>query len=218
MAFARLQLRGDTAANWAAADPVLAGREMALETDTDKFKIGDGVTAWTLLPYGGVVGPEGPQGIQGNPGDKGDQGAQGDPGPKGDQGDPGLIQGIVAASGMKATEVAGVVTLESGGAAVVDITTSTTLGLQHADRFNRCDSATAMTITVPAQATVAWPDGIQLEGCQWGAGAASFVGAAGVNVRRSNKITATTDGQYAPWGLKRVGLNEWLLFGQMGSA
>lgn len=108
--------------------------------------------------------------------------------------------------------------ISSGGAAVVDITASGTLGLQHADRFIRFNSATAMTITVPAQATVAWPDDIQLEGAQWGAGAVTFVGASGVTIRRSTKVTATTDGQYAPVGLKRIGLNEWLLFGQMGSA
>lgn len=59
MAYARLQLRGDTAANWAAANPVLADREIAVETDTRQFKMGDGVTAWTALGYGGVVGPTG---------------------------------------------------------------------------------------------------------------------------------------------------------------
>src|SRR5690606_25103970 len=32
-------------------------RELALETDTAKFKIGDGVTAWNSLPYGGLAGP-----------------------------------------------------------------------------------------------------------------------------------------------------------------
>ena len=35
---------------------------MALETDTDQFKIGDGVTAWNALPYGGIQGPTGPTG------------------------------------------------------------------------------------------------------------------------------------------------------------
>ena len=125
---------------------------------------------------------------------------------------------LVAGSGIRKSKASGVTTLESGGSAVVDITTSSTLGLQHADRFIRCNSSSAMTITVPAQATVAWPDGIQLEGAQWGAGAVTFVGASGVTIRRSSKITATTDGQYAPWGLKRVALDEWLLFGQMGSA
>jgi len=59
-----IQLRGDTAANWSATDPVLAEREMALETDTDKFKIGDGTTQWSELPYAGLPGPQGP--ITGN--------------------------------------------------------------------------------------------------------------------------------------------------------
>ena len=56
-------LRGDTLARWTSFNPVLADREMVLETDTDKFKIGDGVTAYLSLPYGGIVGPMGPQGV-----------------------------------------------------------------------------------------------------------------------------------------------------------
>lgn len=62
MAFARLQLRGDTAANWTAANPVLAERELAVETDTHYFKIGDGITAWNSLAYGGIQGIAGPVG------------------------------------------------------------------------------------------------------------------------------------------------------------
>ena len=46
-----IQLRGDTAANWASANPILAVREMAIETDTDLYKVGDGATAWNALPY-----------------------------------------------------------------------------------------------------------------------------------------------------------------------
>lgn len=47
----KIQLRRDTAANWTALNPVLASGEMALETDTKKLKIGDGITAWTGLGY-----------------------------------------------------------------------------------------------------------------------------------------------------------------------
>lgn len=54
-----IQLRGDTAQAWEDENPVLAEREMALETDTDKFKIGDGTSEWTDLPYGGLPGPAG---------------------------------------------------------------------------------------------------------------------------------------------------------------
>lgn len=45
------QLRGDTAAAWAAANPILAQREPALELDTGLMKVGNGVTAWAALPY-----------------------------------------------------------------------------------------------------------------------------------------------------------------------
>lgn len=51
MSTTRIQLRGDSAANWTSANPVLADREMGLETDTDKFKVGNGSTAWNSLSY-----------------------------------------------------------------------------------------------------------------------------------------------------------------------
>jgi hypothetical protein len=47
----RIQFRRDTAAEWASVDPVLAAGEVGFETDTNKFKLGDGVTSWTSLPY-----------------------------------------------------------------------------------------------------------------------------------------------------------------------
>ena len=61
----QIQFRNDTAANWTSANPTLAVGEMGIETDTDKFKIGDGATAWTSLGYGGLVGPAGAAGADG---------------------------------------------------------------------------------------------------------------------------------------------------------
>ena len=55
-------LRGDTAARWEQFNPVLADRELVLETDTNQFKIGDGITPYNDLPYGGLIGPTGPMG------------------------------------------------------------------------------------------------------------------------------------------------------------
>lgn len=43
--------RHDTAANWTAANPVLAAGEMGVETDTNKFKFGNGSTVWSELAY-----------------------------------------------------------------------------------------------------------------------------------------------------------------------
>jgi hypothetical protein len=51
MAYKTLQLRRDTAANWTSNDPTLASGEIGVETNTLKFKIGDGSTAWTSLAY-----------------------------------------------------------------------------------------------------------------------------------------------------------------------
>jgi hypothetical protein len=52
MAEARIQFRRGTAAEWTSANPTLAVGELGFETDTTKFKIGDGSTAWTSLAYG----------------------------------------------------------------------------------------------------------------------------------------------------------------------
>lgn len=45
----RIQLRRGTAAEWSAANPVLADGEPGFIEDTGELKIGDGVTAWNSL-------------------------------------------------------------------------------------------------------------------------------------------------------------------------
>jgi len=50
----QIQLRRGTAAQWTSANPTLAAGEMAVETDTKLFKIGDGATAWTSLGYASI--------------------------------------------------------------------------------------------------------------------------------------------------------------------
>ena len=51
---ALIQFRRDTASNWTSNNPTLANGEFAIESDTTKYKIGDGSTAWTSLAYGGL--------------------------------------------------------------------------------------------------------------------------------------------------------------------
>jgi len=46
-----LQFKRDTAANWTSNNPTLAAGEFGYETDTGKFKVGDGSTAWSSLGY-----------------------------------------------------------------------------------------------------------------------------------------------------------------------
>jgi len=54
---ATIQFRRGTAAQWATSNPILSVGEPGYEVDTGKFKIGNGGTAWTALPYegGGAV-------------------------------------------------------------------------------------------------------------------------------------------------------------------
>lgn len=67
---AKIQLRRDTASNWATNNPILAAGEVAFtsdlfytSTDQQRFKIGDGVQTWSQLDYvpeggGGTSYPE----------------------------------------------------------------------------------------------------------------------------------------------------------------
>jgi hypothetical protein len=47
----RMQQRRGTALQWSTANPVLAAGEIGFETDTNKFKIGNGSSNWAALSY-----------------------------------------------------------------------------------------------------------------------------------------------------------------------
>jgi hypothetical protein len=56
MTIQQIKLRRDTAANWTSVNPVLAAGEPGFETDTGRFKIGDGTTAWNSRLYASPAG------------------------------------------------------------------------------------------------------------------------------------------------------------------
>jgi len=51
MSTVRIQVRRGLSSEWTAANPVLAAGEMGVETNTNKFKFGNGTDAWTALSY-----------------------------------------------------------------------------------------------------------------------------------------------------------------------
>ena len=51
-----IKLRRGTASEWTTANPILAAGEMGIETDTRKFKFGDGTTPWNTLAYASAEG------------------------------------------------------------------------------------------------------------------------------------------------------------------
>lgn len=93
----RFQFNRGTAAAWTASNLVLTAGEMGVETDTGKFKVGNGTTAWNSLSYSsgptGPIGPTGPTGY-GEPGAPGIAGAAGSPGDTGPTGPTGNMAGI----------------------------------------------------------------------------------------------------------------------------
>ena len=52
MSTVRIQVRRGVAADWTSVNPILAAGEMGYETDTNKFKFGNGTGAWNTLSYG----------------------------------------------------------------------------------------------------------------------------------------------------------------------
>ena len=53
---ARMAQRYDTASNWTTYLPILLAGEIGIESDTGKYKIGNGNTSWGALPYGSLPG------------------------------------------------------------------------------------------------------------------------------------------------------------------
>jgi hypothetical protein len=51
MTFTRIQLRRGTSSEWSSSNPILAPGEAGFETDTGKFKVGNGSSNWTALEY-----------------------------------------------------------------------------------------------------------------------------------------------------------------------
>jgi hypothetical protein len=110
----QIQYRRGSASQWTTTNPVLAIGEPGYETDTGKFKVGDGSATWTALPYSsGIQGPTGPTGAtgaagptgaigptgsQGIAGPTGPTGAAGPTGPQGIQGIQG-VQGVAGPTG-----------------------------------------------------------------------------------------------------------------------
>lgn len=58
MSPSRIQIRRGTAAFWQDENPILHPGEPGLETNTNKYKFGDGETPWNALPYVGVNVPQ----------------------------------------------------------------------------------------------------------------------------------------------------------------
>lgn len=93
--------------------------------------------------------------------------------------------------------------------------TSYTLALTDVAKVVTLTNAASITVTVPTDASVAFPIGTQILLYQGGAGAVTIAGDSGVDVR--NQAGLEMGGQYAVAGLLKLATDEWVAFGNLTS-
>lgn len=93
-------------------------------------------------------------------------------------------------------------------------TSNYTLVLTDVDKLIELDSASAITLTVPPNSSVAFPVGAVILVTQYGAGASSIVAGSGVTIRSEGGLLSIS-GQYAGVSLIKRASNEWYLNGSL---
>jgi hypothetical protein len=213
----RLQNRRDTAANWTSNNPTLAAGELGLETDTTKYKIGDGTTAWNSLAYAytaGAAGATGPTGPTGSVGPSGATGVTGPTGPVGATGPSGATgptgpTGATGASG--ATGAGGVEAVNA------QVGTTYTFVLTDRDDLVTASNSSSQTYTIPLNSSVAFPTGSLVNLIQIGTGQVTVQGAGGVTVNSTGATSATpkTRARYSVMTLIKAGTDTWYATGDV---
>jgi hypothetical protein len=87
------------------------------------------------------------------------------------------------------------------------------LALTDAGACVEMNVAAANTLTVPLNATVAFPIGTVIEVCQFGAGQTTITAAGGVTIHNASSLTTRT--QYSTVSLRKRGTDEWVLSGDV---
>lgn len=93
-------------------------------------------------------------------------------------------------------------------------TSSYTLALVDAYTVVEINSASATTVTIPTNASVAFPVGTLIELYQYGTGQVTITGASGVTLRSPGGRLKTAE-QYATATLRKRATNEWAVDGNI---
>lgn len=110
----------------------------------------------------------------------------------------------------------GWVVVGSGLAVIETVATTThTPAIGVIGRYFICTNASGCTVTIPANATQAFPIGTVLTYQQDAATAITFTAAGGVTLRKPTAYQAVTAEQYAVVQVAKTGTNTWTLYGHL---
>ena len=112
----------------------------------------------------------------------------------------------------------GKVKAEQASAAMVSVSADTTLTLSHAGKCVLIQSG-AVSITVPANAAVAFPTGTEIEIIRYSGSACTLKAASGVALLHQSLGSVTEIAlaeRYTVVGLKKVATNNWVITGGVG--
>lgn len=171
------------------------------------------------LPLDGATGATGPIGDMGYTGPVGATGS-GATGATGSMGFTGAT-GSIGATGPTPSAISDITglqaTLDGLASAIISITTNLqtdtdyTLILADAGKCIEMSSSSPRNLLVPANSSVAFPVGTIIEIYAVGTGAVTIVASGGVTVRN----IGTLSGQYSTASLRKRGLDEWVLTGEL---
>jgi hypothetical protein len=209
----QIQVRRGTATQWTSTNPTLAAGEWGYETDTGKAKIGNGSTVWTSLSYFGGLG---------------------------------TVTSITAGTGLSGGTITSTGTISINTAVTADLTTAQTLTNKtltgviytqtiltpsfsanaytlvlgdQGDILLASNGATAGTINIPTDVSVAFPTGTQITIIQTGAGQLTIQATTpGTTTVASTGATATAPklrAQNSTATLIKTSANQWYVMGDI---
>jgi hypothetical protein len=95
-----------------------------------------------------------------------------------------------------------------------DLTTGETLALTRAGGFLRVNAAANVTLTVPTNASVAFPIGCVILVCRTGAGPVFVTAATPATTTIRNQTLAESTPQYGVFSLRKIATDEWVVESQ----
>lgn len=220
----RFRQKKDSAANWEQNDLLLLDGELALavtNVGTTRMKVGDGTKKFSQLPFvdepiysalGEIPAwaktPQKPSYTAAEVGAV--------PTSRTVNGKAlGANISLTADDLSAAALVNGKVDPTQTSAPIVSVTANKTLALSDAGTLQQVNSTAARTVTIPTNASVAFPVGTEIEVMRYNTGTVTIAASTGVTLVSPDSVK-TIGARYGAASLKKIGTNEWWLEGRLG--